>query len=209
MRNRLAYLIVVGLLATGYWLLTPGSADPAASPAPAGGRNIVAVVSVPQVFRDSKEIRSVYDEFKKRADALKTEVDNRSKLLGEREEDVRKKFAEDSKDFKDRMREIVSERINLRVSMEEKRQDLVSQHQARTADFYGRMSKVIETLARGDGFDVVLYKEEMTIKDAKSPDELLAMMRERKILYNTARADITATVIEKLDLDWSASPKNK
>ncbi|MDD4888639.1 MAG: OmpH family outer membrane protein [Phycisphaerae bacterium] len=212
MHNRILALLALGMLAASVWLLTPGVAQPpaptvTAAPVVPAGRSAVAVVNVPQVFRDSKELKVLNASFKSQAEELKKNIDNRTKVLTDREAEIKKTLDADSKDYKERMKDLQTEWVKIRVETEEKQKDMVAEHQRLTEQFYSKMSTVISKIAQPDGYDVVLYKEDYAVKDARSPEELLDMIRQRKVLYDSARADITKQVVDKLDAEYATAPK--
>jgi len=199
-RSQILTLLGVGLVATGYWLLSPGQAQPATPPA----HSLTGVVNVPELFRDSQEMKTLDAEGRKRAENLKTNADKQTAALAAQEKDIREKFEPTTKAFKDRMRDLLTERIRFRVTMEEQRNDMLIEQQSRSEAFYAKIGKVVETLARDDGLDVVLFMSEPNLKSARNSEELLAMIGDRKVVYHSARADITAKVLERLDADFAA-----
>ena len=188
-------VLMVCLIATGCWLLSPGQAQPA----PAAGRSAIGVLNVPQIFRDSREFKAMTAQFEQRATQLKSNADAQEKALADRAEDIRRRFQPDTKDYQDRMRELLTERIRYRVTLEVESKDMLLEHQRLTEAFYSKLCRVVDDIAREQGFDVVLYREEFQTRSAQGSEELLAMIRQRKILYCSTRADITDTVLKRLD----------
>jgi Skp family chaperone for outer membrane proteins len=203
MRSRAAILAVLGAVLAGIWLTMPGVAQ---QPAPAS-RSPVAVVNIPQVFRHSREIQSLNESFKARADQMSKDIESQSRIIVDRENEIKVRFSSDGRDYKDRMQTVLSERIGLRISTEEKQAEMLRVHQRRTEEFYAKVMGVVQSLAQSEGYDLILYREDYEVKNARDPEELLEMIRQRKVLYESARADITKRVLDKLDADFAASAK--
>ena len=188
-------LVTVGLLASGWWLLSPGQAQQA----PAAARAVVAVVNVPIVFRDSDTIKASRKDVEERAKHIKADAETQQKTLIDREKSIRDKFNPDSKDYRDQMRELLTERIRQRVALEEQGIDLQLDQQRVTASYYGKINKCVEDIARENGFEIVLYTEDFEFNKALSLEDLLGMIRQHRVMYSRVGADISREVIKRLD----------
>jgi Skp family chaperone for outer membrane proteins len=195
-------LLAVGLAASAWWLLSPSQAQPA----PAGSRAVVAVVNVPSVFRDSEAIKASRKDVEDRVKHIKADAEAQQKTLIDREKGIRDKYNPDSKDYKDQMRELLTERIRQRVTLEEQGIDLQLDQQRTTASFYGKINKCVEDVARENGYEIVLYTEDFEFNKAQSLEDLLAMIRQHRVMYNRVGADITREVLKRLDAMAAAAP---
>jgi Skp family chaperone for outer membrane proteins len=192
-------LATVGLAASTWWLLSPGQAQPAPA-----ARAVVAVVNVPVVFRDSESIKASRKDVEERAKHIKADAEAQQKTLIDREKSIRDKFNPESKDYGDQMRELLTERIRHRVELEERGIDLQLEQQRVTTAFYGKINKCVEDCARENGYEVVLYTEDFEFNKALSLEDLLAMIRQHRVMYSRVGADITREVIKRLDAMASA-----
>jgi Skp family chaperone for outer membrane proteins len=202
-RSNLYTLLLVSAVAAGFWLLQPTHADPA----PAAGRNNIAVVNIPLIFRSSKETIAMNKELEERTRQIEANTRSQADKLKKMDEDIRALVDKNGPDFKDKMRALTVERIRMDVTLREEQWDLMTSQQLRAEKFYGRIIETIQSIAVADGYDVVLFDEDVDVSEAKSPEQLLAKVRQRKVLYNSARSDITKKVLDRLDVEFVDVPK--
>lgn len=197
-RSNLLMLLIIAAAAAGFWMLSPTHAQHAAGSA----RNSVAIVNVPLVFRSCKETTAMNRDLEAKTRQVQANMDAQAGRLKKMEEDIRQNFAPDSKDFNDKMRELLAERIRMRVTVEEQQRDIIIEQQMRAEAFYAKINRHVQAIALADGFDIVLFHEDFAPKDAQGPEQLLDMIRQHKVIYNSPRADITKPVIDRLDADF-------
>ncbi len=197
--GRILVAVLMAMVLSGFWILSPGQAQQQGN-----GFLTVAVVNLPQIFKQAKEIDDLKAQFQAKQDSLEKEAAirrDRIKAL----KDARDQFKVDHPNWKKKNQELMVENIELRVWMEEAQNNLLTQHNLQTEQFYDKTMSAIETIARAEGVHIVLYKESYDVK-APRLDELLEKIRQRKVLYNSAQSELTDKVLIRLNGDYKPQP---
>ncbi|MCG3179900.1 MAG: hypothetical protein BIFFINMI_02250 [Phycisphaerae bacterium] len=192
---RLMLAVLAATAVGGYWLLRPTLADNGAD---AAGGHVVGVVDVAQIIAQARELQDAKVQLTDEQGKLEAEVNTRRTRL-QQMEDALKKLKPEQPDFNDKQDELVRELTRFRVEIEERKKALVLKHLLYTAGFYKKLNDAIADIAKAKGLDVVLYKESYTEVNADSIEEMYAKIQQRKVLYNSARCDLTPEVLNRLN----------
>lgn len=77
-----------------------------------------------------------------------------------------------------------------------------------TARVYDEIVTAAEEIARYQGLELVLYKEQPDLV-GYDPDAVRDQIRSRKLVYSSDAVDITQAVLDKLNSDYRAQPKTQ
>ena len=77
-----------------------------------------------------------------------------------------------------------------------------------TRRIYGEIMNATEELARREGFDIVLYKDQPELIGF-DPDAVREQIRSRKLLFGSPTVDLTQPVLDKLNADYRQQPKTQ
>lgn len=77
-----------------------------------------------------------------------------------------------------------------------------------TRRVYDEIMDATEELARREGFDIVLYKDQPELIGF-DPDAVREQIRSRKLLYGSPTVDLTQLVLDKLNADYRQQPKTQ
>ncbi len=194
MRNGHALLLlVIAMLVVGAWMLSPGQAQQGGA-----ALDVVGVVNVAQVFKESKEIQEFTAEFETEMQRIKQEDVARRAALDKKKLALRD-FLPDGKAFEEKNAELMHETINYEVWKKESVEGLLLKHRLKTEFFYNKVIACVEKVAQTNGSQVVVYREDFNLKDAQSRDDLAEMIYQRKVLYAAPRCDLTARVVKMIN----------
>jgi Skp family chaperone for outer membrane proteins len=84
------------------------------------------------------------------------------------------------------------------VWMQWQQQKRTREARLRTLDLYRKIAKAIEDAAKVNGYDLVLYTDDVDMELIK-PDEVSALISSRRVLYSAADLDITESIITQMN----------
>lgn len=172
------------------------------SPAQSGGSAPVkvAVVDVIKVLTECQEnidFRQVTQEKGKK-------IQEERKRLAQESDDL-KALLENSLDsssegYKAKLKEWFQKQAQLKAYEEGEKQVLNVESQVFMEKVYRKMSDEIASVARLDGYDLILDMQDEILKSS-NPEQLV---RDRKVLYHSANLDLTNRIIENLNRKYEA-----
>ena len=157
----------------------------------------VGVVSISQVFRNSKRNAKWQEEIERERKRLVAELEKQSSEIKaiKAEMETRKP---DSIDYRNLMREMLEKNVLLEAKEKFYQQDLSMQEQQWTEKLFQDTNKAAAKVAKEQGLDIVLAKDENQFP-AASTNEFMLIVRTRKIMYSSDELDITDEVTKALD----------
>ena len=195
--------MILFLLAAAICLSISGSAAEKSPPQPAR----VAVVDIVKVFNDYNRTKQINERLNKE----QLDLQNQRKQKLDRVEALKSQLDSlhpDSKDYYQRQKELLEISIDLKNFTEIKAEEVKREFRVLTEDIYSEMLKTIETVAKEEGYDIVLYLDLTDIHGDTFPD-LLEKIRERKVLYSSKNIDITQNVLDSLNQAYKLKDTKK
>jgi Skp family chaperone for outer membrane proteins len=188
------WVIVIGL-AAGLVFLSSSLAERAAPAAAPPAR--VAVCDIQEIFANYARARDLLAQLNDKRQALAAEDEQRGKAIDALGVELAG-LKPGSKEYEARLAEADRLRVDRTVSAQFKEAALRREHRRLTLEMYEEIAKVIAAVAGERGFNLVLYRDADPV-DTDETLELLAQIRNRKVLYNDANLDITADVLARLN----------
>jgi len=191
----------------------PGGGDPqtrsSAFGVPAGGAprltTRVAVCDVAAVFNKYDKATDLTDKFNARRDKIKAEDDSRGKEMSDLEAKL-KPLQEGSAVFEETFAKLQKLDVDRQAWRKTQESSIVREHRMLTEQMYEEIVKVIADLAKEQGFDLVVYRDNIDLA-SQTTSELLAKIAQRKVLYNDPSLDLTQAVLERANAAYKAAKK--
>lgn len=205
MKQRARYSILIAVVCAGtvLWLASRTSpAGPKLPPTPP----TVAVVDVHKLFTEYERSKSINTELKKKQDEAQAQLEQKLKQIEAKRAQLGN-FRPDSKDYKDRNRELIQLHAELQSFKDISVYDAKNELRAMTETIYMEVIKAVEVFAKDAGYDLVIYRDEVKLEGDELP-VLLDKIRQRKVIYASDSIDITEPVLQQLNQQYQLkSPK--
>ncbi len=205
MKKSTSFGLAMGLVVmvfAGWQMHILGAAE---KPMPAPTR--VVVVDTEKVFKEYQRRKEIDDRLTRQQQDLqaqrKQKVDRIEALKAELEN-----FHPDSKDYYQRQKELLKLSIDLDSFTKMSAEDIKREFRVQTEDIYMEILKVVDQVARENGYDLVLYKDSTDIR-GDTIQELLEKIRGCKVLYSTKQIDITDPVLDALNQAYKLKKSKK
>ncbi|MFO0838286.1 MAG: OmpH family outer membrane protein [Phycisphaerae bacterium] len=195
--------ILMGAAAAGVLTLATTSLTAQTPPARAGTR--VAVVDVVKIFGECQRQKDLSEELKQLQEKLEAENVKRRQAIDALQATV------DALDPNDptrpaKTRELLARQIDYKNWFDLQQAAVAREVAVWTAKIYDDIVATTAAQAEKDGIDLVTYRDEFPIKSA-DPNEVQAQIRNRKVIYSRKEIDLTDMVLNKVDTDYRAKPK--
>lgn len=166
-----------------------------------------ACVDVVHIFNEYQRQKDLSEEMKDVQDKLQLEGDQRRRQIDAQQATVNAMSSDDPA-LVGKMRELLKMQIEYKNWFELKQAEMTREIAIWSANIYSEVLKVVEKIAVQDGYDIVLYRDEFEPLMSE-PEAIREQIRSRKVLYCSPRADITSIVLDKLNADYRAQPRQK
>jgi len=194
MKQKWSYLVVTAsaclIVVVWFWGSKSGAA-PKARPGPTR----VAVVNVYKVFNEYQRSKDMNRELTR----LRDELQGQRKQMSDRVEALIaeiKNFKPDSKDYRERRRELMELQIKRKTHGQVGQEEIRQQMRIMTEEVYKEIISVVEAIAKETGYDLVLSRGVDQTKREEVPILL------RKVLYASESIDLTEPVLQRLDQNY-------
>ena len=200
--NKNVMILVSAAAAVGLaLLLNPLWAQPAAPAKPAGAQ--VAVCDVVVVFNEYQRAKDLTVRLNDRRDALKAENDKRGKAIDVLRTEL-EGLLEGSKDYEQRLNEVQRLTIERAAWLQFQEALIMRDHQRLTREMYEQILRMIQDVARREGFTLVLQRDKESMK-SQNTQELIQKIAARKVLYSDDSIDLTDSVLAALNDQYRLS----
>ncbi len=189
--------IVIGL-AAGWVFLKNSSAQSQAPVAASPAR--VAVCDIQQVFANYARAKDLLAQLNDKRQALTAEDEQRGKAIDALGVELAG-LKPGSKEYEARLAEADRLRLDRTVNAQFKEVTLLREHRRLTLEMYGEVTKVVAAVAGERGLTLVLCRD-ADLVDTDETAELVAQIRNRKVLYSDPSLDITADVLARLNASY-------
>lgn len=195
--------LIVGLLA-GFFVMI-GIAGAVANNALRAEPTAVAVVNIERAFDALDEKASVEAEIRARGEELAEEEQQRRRHIRRLQEDL-EVLGEGGQAFREKQDELQRAVIDLQAWTQFQQRRIAQEHMLQTERLYRKMMAEIARISEDEGYDLVLFRESEPQFQAENPQELVAQIQIRKVLYASDAVDITQQVAQRLNNAFTAGP---
>jgi len=197
MKKTTALTLAVLIILIGLWDYRAGLAQPA-GPAPLK----LAVVHVAKVLsecRENLDREKITREKERKIKAQLAQMESETNAIRQELENVLKPA---SPEYLTQMQNWFDKKALMEAFEQGQKQVFASETQAWMENLYKKFLEEVEKIAHAEQFTLVLAKDDMPLQDLKLTD-LSAFIRSRKVLYHSTTIDLTAKVMENLDLAYN------
>lgn len=194
-------VLTVGLIALGTALVLTSGLDAQS----AGSKNAdcpIAVCDLAEVFSHSQRSQDLSAQFEKEAEKVAAEGRKRREKIQAIQQEL-KGLNPSSQEFENRSREIQRLQINLKAWIEYKSSIQAREQIQQTKDMFNEASKVIADIAKQQGYKVVLFRAQGSLKNTNF-QKLVEEIRSRQVLFSDPSVDITTDVLTALNEAYRA-----
>ncbi|MBN2456756.1 MAG: OmpH family outer membrane protein [Sedimentisphaerales bacterium] len=185
-------LVSVVFLMVGF---EPSSAEPQAETA---GIKI-GVVSIKQIFADSKKNEKSEQQAQAQKEKILAELEKLGKEVEASEAGLRV-LKPGSSDYMAAAKEALQKRANLQAQQKFYEQQMAMEFQQRIEKFYKDILRIAGEVAEEKGLALILTKDETEFPALSLNDTMLAI-RTHKLLYSGGCLDITEQVMTRIDAE--------
>ena len=198
--------VIVAAVVVGAVAVSASNQSSAQNAGAAGGLN-VACVNVGQVFNEYQRQKDLAEEIKQERDRLSLELEQRRmRIDGARS--VLDALDPQDPTYQAKMRDLLEMNIRFKNWMDLNDAAVGREIGVWTATIYRELLKATADIARERGYSLVLYRDEFELLST-DPAAVQELIRARKVLYADDRVDITQAVLDKLNAEYRAQPRQK
>jgi Skp family chaperone for outer membrane proteins len=157
----------------------------------------VGIVSIRRVFEASKRNTQWQDEMESHRKQIVAELEKQSSAIKAIRADMETRKP-DSTDYQNLLREMMEKNTLLEAKEKFHQQDLAMKEQRWTETLYLDTSEAAAKVAKEQGLDLVLAKDENQFP-AATANELMMIIKTSKIMYSSDELDITDEIVKVLD----------
>ncbi|OQA01750.1 MAG: Outer membrane protein (OmpH-like) [Planctomycetes bacterium ADurb.Bin412] len=202
MMKKATWMLTVLLGVWGYSFCLGQEAAEVAGPLKIGVVNVSRVLTECQENLDrEKSIQEKQNQIKAKIQELETEANEIRNEL----ENVLKPGSPESAA---RMQEWFNKMALKEAYEKGQMKSLETDTQVWTETLYQKFLDEVNRIARQKGLTLVLNKDEMSVRQ-RNLDDLLSMIRSRRILYSAPTLDLTAEVLENMDKAYEKEKAGK
>lgn len=161
----------------------------------------VAVVDVLKIFNGLQEKAQIEADMRTKSEQLQKEEQTRRQELQDLQNDL-KILAPDTQAYTQKTEQIKSKVIELRVWSEIQADGLKSESSLQLAGLYRKMVQSIGKVAKENGYDLALYKEQQPDFENVKAEAINQLIQLRKLLWSADDLDITDQVITRMNNEY-------
>lgn len=171
---------------------------------PAGRVVCVNVIRVMNEYQRQKDLIEEMNKYKEKVEAedlqRKQKIDTLQAELD--------KMNPDDPTMVQRMREMLTAQIDYKNWRDLKQMDTAREVGLWSIRLYKEVVKATEDIARREGYDLVFYRGQFETV-SMDPDVIKEQIRSLHLIYANPTTDITQTVLDKLNAEYRAQPKQQ
>ena len=205
MKHWIVPLVVTGVAASVALYVASSQAQSSTRPAPVTAR--VAVCDVGLVFSKYLRREELTAQFNERRKATAAENDKQAQALEQMQKAI-EQLKEGTKDFDARVAEFEQASIRYKNWREYQEALFVREHRKLTEEMYKEVLEAIAAVAKENGYDMVLYRDNVDLSSGTTT-ELLTKMTQRKCLYVDPALDITDMTTDRVNREYKARQPRK
>jgi Skp family chaperone for outer membrane proteins len=161
-----------------------------------------AVVDVQRVLNGLAEKNVVEADITRRGEQLQKQTQEKAKEVRDLEQDL-SILGPDSEAYRQTNEKRQEKTIALEVWQRLKLQELETEKALQMEHLYRKLTAAVERLAKKQGYDLVLYKDETESLRAKTQQQVGAIISMRKVLYSAPELDLTDQLTQMLNNEFN------
>jgi Skp family chaperone for outer membrane proteins len=163
----------------------------------------IGVVSMRDVFKNSKKHMQYTGQAMSRQARIRAELDNLKKEVDGQEAEL-KTFKQGTADYTQQLQVLFEKRSKLQSQQEFVKQQSMLEDKKWLEDLYQAFQRAAQAIAQEKGLDLVLERTEPEFPIPS--DELMSTLYMHKVLYAGGCIDLTNEVTARLDADETLKP---
>ena len=201
--GRLALIVAAALACSagaGSWFAAPAVG---VQQSPAAGR--VAVVRLNELSSQTKEAQAIQQELRQSQQDLQAEGQRRRESIDALNAQLRE-LAPGEEPYRAKQDEVIVAKADFNTWLQVEQIKRQNREKTLLTRVYNKISAAAGEVARGKGYDLVLVAEPDLPPnlDQATPEQVQGVLSNRRVLWSSNEADITADVLAKLDADFAA-----
>lgn len=166
-----------------------------------GRPTAVAVIDVEKVFNALAEKTQIEADLNSRQEKLVAERQERERELKNIKAEL-DLLNPSNPGFLKKQEELERKLVDLQVWGQWQTQSMMRENRLQITGLYNKITAACGKVSKGNGYDVVLFKESTTDFSNVKNEELSGVIRSRKVLWAAEDLDITDQVIQAMNNDY-------
>jgi len=200
-KSHIALLVAACLLGGTLMLRNSFGQSQPASPPPAATK--IAVCDVQEVFANYERAKDLLSKLNDERQAAAAESDKRGKAMEALQTEM-SALKPGSPEYDSRLAQLERMAIDRKVEIQYQESALQRKHRAMTLEMYNEVMAMISTVAGAEGIHLVFQRDKELLDTGETAD-VLAQIRNRKVLHCDGSLDITQTVLARLNETFHSS----
>ncbi|MFN3165924.1 MAG: OmpH family outer membrane protein [Phycisphaeraceae bacterium] len=170
-----------------------------AQPKAKADKTAVAVVNVAELINKCDKNQAFQAEIQKRNGRLQQEAKEKQDKINLMKLDL--DAIPNAQDRAKKEREIIEAIAEFRAWQQIQQEVLVRDQRLNLIELYGDIDKTVAVVAEREGYDLVLFSTPTPDFEQLNPEQLLQVIGNRRVIYQTDKVDLTKVVLEQMNLD--------
>ena len=196
-RQLMTCLIVATLIGVGFAGF--GVSRLQAQPKAKAEKTAVAVVNVAELINKCDKNIAFQAEIQKRSAKLQQEAQEKQNKINLMKLDLDE--LANAQDRAKKEREIIKSLAEFRACYQIEQEYIVRDQRLNLIELYGDIDKTVAMVAEREGYDVVLFSTPTPDFEQLNPEQLLQVIGNRRVIYESPKVDMTKIVLEQMNLD--------
>lgn len=165
----------------------------------------IAVVNVPQVsenYERTKDLEAHFDNVRKGLQQQRDELKSKAERLAK---SLQEEFKPGTDEFRNRRKELAMLEAQLQYFVDSEGKQIEAELAESLRSIFDDIQTVIRAIAEEKGFDLILVADSMPPGAPDNTQQVRQQIVLQKVLYASARVDITRDVIARLNEKYRAS----
>ncbi|MBN1344390.1 MAG: OmpH family outer membrane protein [Phycisphaerae bacterium] len=175
----------------------------AAEGAASGKKPVVAVVDLFKVLNESRMYKDLKERLKDSAEKKRAEA-NRREETAKQAQKIMEAFKRTAPEFREKFKTFVDSAVDYNAYVKLSQAEQILMLNKGTWEVYQAIVETVHAVAKDNGVDVVLYLDEFE-PNLQDTQQLLAQIRQRKVLHHAKDVDLTDQVLQRFDADYRKS----
>jgi len=162
-------------------------------------KTAVAVVNVAFLINKCDKKTGFDEEIQKRAAAYERDQQKKQERINTMRLDY--EVIANPQKRAEKEREIIQAIAEFRAWQQIQQEYIARDQRLNLIELYGDIDRTVATVAQREGYDLVLFSTPTPDFEKLNPEQLLQVIGNRRVIYQTDKIDITSVVLEQLNLD--------
>lgn len=167
---------------------------------PKADKTAVAVVNVALLINKCKKNTAFQEEIQKRSQRLQQESKEKTDQINTMRLDL--EVIANAQDYAKKEREVIEATVEFRAWQQIQQEYIVRDQRLNLIEVYGDIENTVAKVAQDMGYDLVMFSTPSPEFEQLNPEQLLQVMRNRRVIYQNDKIDITDVVLTQMDLDY-------